>query len=166
MAVLAPSWSFAAPISCSLVHRSLDTDAAYEALSYSWGDPNCKRLISLNGLEFSVTKNLDAALRHLRYRQDERSIWIDAICINQKDNEEKSEQVKKMHEIYQRAAKVVVWLGPASPNSDIAFTFLAEASSKRLEFEEWLPRTWKDSNRLKCWRAIYDIVNRDYWRRV
>lgn len=166
LVVLVPSHSFAAQVSCRLVHRSLDSGTAFEALSYTWGDANRRRLIFLNGLDFSVTKNLDIALRHLRYRDDERYIWIDAICINQDDIPERNQQVTKMHEIYSKAAKVVAWLGPASSNSDMAFIFLAEAALKYLEIDDWLPKAWKDRGLTKQWRAVCDIISRDYWRRV
>ena len=166
LVVLAPSYSFSAQVSCSLVPRSLDSDVAFEALSYTWGDAECKRLISLNGLEFSVAKNLDIALRHLRYSEDERSIWVDALCINQDDITERNQQVTKMRNIYKRAAKVVVWLGQASSSSDIAFSFLVTAASNRCGIEDWMSKAWKSPNVSVRWSAIHDIANRDYWRRV
>jgi hypothetical protein len=83
--ILEPSQSFKAKVVCRLIHRSLDSDAAFEALSYTWGDGSAKRPISLNRDEFLVTKNLDTTLRYLRYVSDERAILIDALCINQYD---------------------------------------------------------------------------------
>jgi hypothetical protein len=112
--ILAPSRSFKAKASCKLVHWSLDDNAPFEELSYTWGDANPKRQICLNGRKFLVTWNLDTALRDLRYVEDEKIIWKDALCINQDDIPECNQQVTKMREIYQRAAKVVAWLGPAS----------------------------------------------------
>jgi hypothetical protein len=43
---------------------------------------------------------------------------------------------------------------------------LAEASSKKLEIKDWLPRTFRKSDRLNYWKAFYDLANRDYWKRV
>jgi hypothetical protein len=71
-----------------------------------------------------------------------------------------------MHEIYKKAAKVVVWLGQTSSSSDIAFSFLVTAASNRLEIEDWVSKAWKCPNLSVRWSAIHDIVNRDYWRRV
>ncbi|KAE8443757.1 hypothetical protein EG329_001437 [Mollisiaceae sp. DMI_Dod_QoI] len=51
-------------------------------------------------------------------------IWIDAICINQNDCDERSHEVLKMGRIYESAAKVVVWLGPSDDRNDDAFDFL------------------------------------------
>lgn len=73
-----------------------------------------------NGAPFPVTKNLAVALRHLRLRDAPRTLWIDAICIDQKNIPEKSEQVAKMARIYSSSKRVVIWLGPASPDSDLA----------------------------------------------
>lgn len=73
-----------------------------------------------NGVPFPVTQNLGVALRHLRLRDAPRTLWIDAICIDQKNIPEKSEQVAKMAQIYSSSQRVVIWLGPASPDSDLA----------------------------------------------
>ncbi|CAH0056736.1 unnamed protein product, partial [Clonostachys solani] len=60
--------------------------------------------------------NLHLALHQLRYETSSRVVWADAVCINQSDVEERSEQVALMGEIFQKAYQVVVWLGsePAS----------------------------------------------------
>src|SRR5277367_3747830 len=92
LVILKPSRSFKTEVSCTLVHRSLDSEAPFEALSYTWGDASSKRLIFLNERMFLVTKNLNTALRQLRYTQDERVIWIDALCINQYDIVERNHQ--------------------------------------------------------------------------
>lgn len=163
---LSPSRLFTAVLSCSLVHRSLDDNIVFEALSYTWGDANLRRYISLDGRKFLVTRNLDIALRHLRYVHDERFLWIDALCINQGDILERNEQVAKMRRIYQRATKVVAWLGPTSHKTDIAFHFLMEASSNRSEIENWFSKTLTNPARLRSWEALYDLIDRDYWKRV
>jgi len=113
-----------------------------------------------------VTENLDTALRSLRYTYDERVIWIDALCINQGDIRERTQQVTKMREIYSRATKVVVWLGTSSHHTKLAFDLLAEASLKKLEIEDWLPKTFQSSDRSKSLKAFYDLATRDYWKRV
>jgi hypothetical protein len=166
LVILKPSRSFKTKAICSLVYRSLDSEAPFEAVSYTWGDVSSKRPIFLSGRKFMVTENLDTALRHLRYTYDERVIWIDALCINQDNTAERAQQVTKMREIYGRATKVVVWLGTSSYNTNLAFDFLAEASSKELEIEDWLPKTFKSSDRSKSWKAFHDLATRDYWKRV
>lgn len=101
------------PISGALSVVSLAEAPTYEALSYVWGDPTVTLPIRVDGLDFQVTTNLEAALRHLRYRDGRnRTLWVDAICINQDDIEERSGQVQQMGDIYGKAQEVVVWLGP------------------------------------------------------
>ena len=58
-----------------------------------------------------VTGNLHAALQHLRSEQEPLSIWIDQICINQQDQEERNQQVMLMHEIFSNSDQVLIWLG-------------------------------------------------------
>jgi hypothetical protein len=65
-----------------------------------------------------IRKNLEAALRHLRLTQEARYLWVDAICINQDDMDERSRQVSIMSEIYSKASQVVVWLGEREEPSD------------------------------------------------
>lgn len=84
----------------------------YEALSYQWGDVEKKpRAISVNGQKLWITANLWQALIYLRRVGQSRTLWIDAICINQNDVDERSHQVAMMAEIYTNASKVVSWLG-------------------------------------------------------
>lgn len=61
-----------------------------------------------------VTQNLATALIYLRHTSEARILWIDALCINQEDMEERSSQVARMADIYRLAHRVVVWLGPES----------------------------------------------------
>lgn len=101
----------------------------YEALSYTWGSTKSHKAIftfhSDGGhRKLLVTKNLALALRHLRTTTAPRTLWIDAICINQEDIKERSAQVKRMASIYSLAHRVVVWLGPGSPSSSLAMSTL------------------------------------------
>ncbi|KAF1999779.1 HET-domain-containing protein [Amniculicola lignicola CBS 123094] len=84
---------------------------SYEALSYVWGDKNSTRSIVLNGTKFMITENLWLALRRLRDPYASRILWIDAICINQDDDDERSHQVSIMGKIYGKCTKVNLWLG-------------------------------------------------------
>ncbi|KAF8859326.1 heterokaryon incompatibility, partial [Acephala macrosclerotiorum] len=83
----------------------------YEALSYVWGESDPPCWILCNGQRKSVTPNLGAALRRLRYKEKWRLVWIDAICVNQEDLDERSQQVMLMRNIYSPARRVIVWLG-------------------------------------------------------
>ncbi|KAL2802430.1 heterokaryon incompatibility protein-domain-containing protein [Aspergillus granulosus] len=120
---LLPDQDTQAKIRCQLFTYPLQQSSKpgihlYEALSYVWGDQSNLRSIFLDGHGFPVTANLHRALLHLRDQLLERIIWIDAICINQKDLVEQGQQVRYMAEIYSRASCVIVWLGEAGDSSD------------------------------------------------
>ncbi|KAI1199853.1 heterokaryon incompatibility protein-domain-containing protein [Nemania serpens] len=104
-------------IDVSLSTVSLINPPKYEALSYCWGDASDLGLIFCDGKPFPVTKNLESALRHLRQSQDDRVLWIDAICINQDNLAERAYQVNLMRRIYQIAYRVLIWLGDKSEDS-------------------------------------------------
>ena len=116
-----------APLHCSISTYPLDSAAQFNALSYTWGPPgdgsHVVKIMSTDGEllgNLSVTPSLDGALRHLRALAggDTTTLWIDQICINQSDANEKTEQVKVMARIYRSARQVRVWLGPAADGSD------------------------------------------------
>lgn len=106
-----PARSFSAPIRCDLIDPKLPLKPKYEALSYTWGGKDNKKVISLDGQDFRTLENLEAALHHLRRPNQTRTLWIDAICINQDDTKELGEQVVQMRQIYEQAERVLVWLG-------------------------------------------------------
>lgn len=80
---------------------------SYEALSYVWGSDRKERIIEINGKHFRVTINLYDALQQLQLPDQDRIVWVDAICINQNNNKERGHQVRHMSNIYKRAARVV-----------------------------------------------------------
>ena len=103
---------------CRVFTRSLDDNPPFLALSYVWGDANDTRVILVNRQPFKVTRNLYDALMSIAEDDDSIIVWIDAICINQSDDEEKGWQVGMMGDIYEQASSVLAWLGPAADNSD------------------------------------------------
>jgi hypothetical protein len=97
--------------------------SSYEALSYAWGEARPVRKIFINGKRCSITGNLESALRHLRYKDKPRRLWVDAICINQADVDERNAQVKAMGAVYKSATQVLAFLGPEYDDSDLAFDY-------------------------------------------
>lgn len=91
--------------------QSFDEHPIYDALSYVWGDPSNQKPIRLNDNVFEVTENLWVVLRRLRDPQIRRVLWVDAICIDQSNKEEKSQQVAMMGEIYRGCQSAIIWLG-------------------------------------------------------
>ncbi|KAH8589519.1 heterokaryon incompatibility protein-domain-containing protein, partial [Bisporella sp. PMI_857] len=110
--MLQPSRDYSEPVHCYLVTHPLRACGKYEALSYVWGDALDRERIWCNETEFLVTRNLHFALQYLRYRNVPRRLWIDAICINQDDISERSQQVAIMHLIYHGARRVAISPGP------------------------------------------------------
>ncbi|OCK78033.1 hypothetical protein K432DRAFT_281275, partial [Lepidopterella palustris CBS 459.81] len=76
-----------------------------------------------------VTVNLKNALQRFRDSSRGRFLWVDAICINQEDVTERTQQVKMMTEIYSRAPSVVIWLGDGDTDTDKAMDVIATLSS-------------------------------------
>jgi hypothetical protein len=124
--VIEPSPSRDERISCSLLHRPLVHDTHFVALSYTWGDEKAEYPILIDGGVFYVRRNLYCALRELRSTSSPRTLWIDAICINQSDVPERGFQVAQMGDIYSLAERVIVWLGEGSEYSDLGFDAMAE----------------------------------------
>lgn len=91
-----------------------DKRTRYEALSYCWGKPHPTAPVTINGSSLKIREILASALRHLRLQYETRHLWVDALCINQDDKEEKSKQVLRMGETYRKASSVIVWLGEES----------------------------------------------------
>ena len=95
-----------------LLHVDLDTRPEYVALSYVWGTASDPEPFSCSRQDIIIGKNLGQALRHVRPESGNGLfIWVDALCINQRDIEEKNAQVAMMRDIYWFAEEVKVWLG-------------------------------------------------------
>ncbi|KAH6694887.1 heterokaryon incompatibility protein-domain-containing protein [Leptodontidium sp. MPI-SDFR-AT-0119] len=155
------------PIRCELSVVDLETAPPYEALSYVWGIPGPTLDILCNGKAIPVGPNLYSALRHLRggmgsyaleydaagiphiyIQASTRIIWIDAICINQADSDERSKQVLFMNAIYRKAQHVTVWLGEHEGSALTAMNILRKAAGySRLEAARNVPR-WHEERRI------------------
>lgn len=101
-------------IICSLHLTDLDEDCQYEALPYEWGIPTDNSyFVVVGGRNVQIRENLWHALWHLRDDKEGKVkvLWVDALCIDQKDNEERNHQVKRMARIYTRASLVIAWIG-------------------------------------------------------
>ncbi|KAH9210809.1 heterokaryon incompatibility protein-domain-containing protein [Leptodontidium sp. 2 PMI_412] len=141
----------------------LKTAPHYEALSYTWGDPTITRSILCSDGVVSVTTNLHDALANLRYKDRPRYLWVDAICINQTDSEEKSTQIPLMGEIYSSAQQVVVWLGRMTDDVTGVFSCLRK-------MEKFVPMYGYGSFNMDRfmrldYSAVVNLFQRPYFRR-
>jgi hypothetical protein len=103
-------------IHCSLSLSSLSEElmqpsCEYEALLYTWGSSERPQRVLIDDLDFPVTANLYDALREIRFRSKTRTLWVDAICINQDDISERHDQVQKMAHIFKASKNVLFWPG-------------------------------------------------------
>lgn len=137
----------------------------YEALSWRWGDEDNSQhtiMIREHGHMYQkrVSETLGLALKYLRQRKD-RILWIDAICINQKNKKERSFQVSMMSLVYTRAEQVCVWLGEDDDDSRKAFRFIREDISHLKDFD----RLCSDQKNAHKWRAFLGLMQRDWFSR-
>lgn len=109
-----------------------DNIPKYEALSYAWGTAEDQVAIRVGKKSASlmVTQNLADALVALRLPTENRCLWIDAICVDQENLEERSRQLGRFGDIYQLANRVIVWLGLADETSGLAFSALNDIASR------------------------------------
>ncbi|KAL5328088.1 hypothetical protein ACEPPN_005796 [Leptodophora sp. 'Broadleaf-Isolate-01'] len=177
-------------LDCCLEHESLINPSSYLALSYCWGDQNNSRSIQIGGYSVEITTNLAAALyavRRLRCSTATRGpvrLWVDAICINQADNEERSNQVRNMRQIYAKSSEVLSWVGSGAlsgfPPEAVEYLIKKQSLIQRLNeatsshrdaqmllddfssFSYATKEAWVE-NQLNIMDAFF---NQPYWKRV
>lgn len=215
------------PIRCSFEHVSLNAEPAYHALSYTWQDEslgtsftvppqperqtlphartwiNNQAFVLLDGHHVEVTRNLWAALWHLRRtilwsvrnpgsqgpEFDETLtvetptsytvnslFWIDALCINQENIEERNSQVAQMRTVYLKAESVHVWLGLEEPNTTQAIDILNSLALSGMKdapadvFESvgkfFVRNLLKDHALDGAWKVLTSLYKRPYWKRL
>jgi hypothetical protein len=124
--LLQPDASRNAELRCSLEETSLDVIGdgrrQFHALSYVWGAKTGTQPLFCDGKTILITPNCDSALRHLRHPKKPFVLWVDAVCINQEDLAERTQQVPLMGDIYQRAIKVIIWLGEGTDKTALCFS--------------------------------------------
>ncbi|KAL6244333.1 hypothetical protein RBB50_008575 [Rhinocladiella similis] len=120
-----------APISLRITQYALHRRPPYVAISYTWGNAARTHEIRVNGRPFRVRANLYSLLWHLRQRGESRFLWIDALCIDQANLEERNFHVQLMGSIYDSADRTIVWLGLPSEDrrQARALEFVAELAA-------------------------------------
>jgi hypothetical protein len=164
---------------------SLDESPYFEALSYVWGDPMITAPIQLRAsrrrssgdvgegpalsalpehgfqsTKWPVTTNLEAAVRYLRHESEVRILWIDAICIDLSNIEERNHQVPLMKAIYSNAVLVRSWLGSPSPGSEDAMAILKQLGQGIL-----LPKIRLGDRGLRNedLQSVIQVMRRPWW---
>ncbi|KAK5996170.1 Heterokaryon incompatibility 6-like protein [Cladobotryum mycophilum] len=144
-------------ISCDLFHTTRDNANSYEALSYTWGSVQTVKTVTVNGKNLDITKNLFVALGYLRQKDRDRTLWVDAICIDQSDHKERGHQVQQMGGIYKQADSVIFWLGIADYHVNVFMK-----SMQLLQDTSTAPecKTWKkqDDRWQGLWQKLQPIL--------
>lgn len=152
---------------------SLDSDKlpSYTALSYVWGqNVQGKYRISLDGSVLDITPNLDATLRTLSQLEDlsYQWLWIDAICINQDDSDERSFQVTLMRDLYSRAKRTIAYLGPEDDGTELGLSWLEQIDAARSlpEPSAWLEDAATSFQYDSEWSSLNSLFGRQWWSRA
>lgn len=158
-------------------------DLKFDALSYTWGSQAQTLTMVCNNHEMQVHHNLHSALPHLARRMGRGvsllPIWVDAVCINQADNEEKVRQIRLMNTLYGRAETVWVWLGCAEPEVQVhmprAISLLPHVVEQGRSREELkIPRNFRSHEVVDAlhglepavWTAMLHLLRNAWYQRV
>src|SRR5262249_25157585 len=181
------------PIHCSLkatlIDRPEDSPPSYQALSYAWGKDDATHEIFLHDIElplngmppeeyyrltmvqakprrFYIRSNLYKALKRLRSEGIDLWFWIDAICINQTDDVEKSRQLSKMLDIYSTAWNVCIWIGEhdADEVEPHPLDFIQNIVNLK-KLDRMVSGEEQDQRTLKSWVEFAKLLKRSWFRR-
>lgn len=166
------------PLSCSLKTCKLEEVAStFEALSYVWGLQPDGINIECDGHQLSIGPILACALHHLRHSTESRLLWVDAVCINQRDKDEKSHQVRQMGDLYEGVKRVLIWVGEDTRNEAIECFALVQDTVKVLtdiasqsDGIENIPTVTHNGgiidSRAEIWASVERLVNLEWFERV
>lgn len=150
-------------LQCALQDVAIDTKPQYTALSYAWGSPPAQHAIRLNGYRILIQKNLWKFLRQASQMNGAlcHDLWIDALCIDQMNGDERLRQVQMMPQIYAGASEVLVWLGPQYAASNIALETVARSRlGHRGQHALWKTLSSEAGS------AMMSLSHRSYWTRL
>jgi hypothetical protein len=165
------------PIRCATRVISLDQHPEFETVSYVWGDRKGEMAIEVSGQPISITNNLYAGLLQLRHVKEGRTLWIDQICINQWDLEEKAAQVALMRDIYRQCTQCVTWMGEQIRDgrevpirdAKAVFDFLRQVAVARVTPLSDLPVLFEQSDRGLAVRKAFEafsMYGNPWWSRI
>lgn len=164
-------------IRCTSSRKSIDDRHNYIALSYTWSsiphvmdypdDEDDEIEIEINRISVWIQRNLAVALSYLRLPQGQRSLWVDAICINQSNSVEKTQQLLLMKKIYQKAESVISWLGGGFNESSKIMRLISNVAhennpeqKRKLVLHELMDPNYDFRE------ALDSIFRRSYWYRA
>jgi hypothetical protein len=176
--MLSPKPGLQGELNGRLKTTRLSDAPSYIAVSYEWEGPQtragCELNLQIQDHIIPLKPNLAHALTCFQKNLTElKYLWIDAICINQANVDERGQQVQIMNEIYQQAHAVWVWLGPASHDSNLAMNVMDEVSMFPEDMKgehsrpiKWVNRVLYDSSYTAHRLALCHFFRRSYWKRL
>ena len=161
-------------ITCSVIQCPLSAAPEYEAVSYCWGDPRDQTQVVCDGKILNVPLNLRKFLLRTRAKGRQRTLWIDSICVNQADDDEKASQVREMHRVYRKASRTLIWLGQDSENSTLGIQFAlwlsklnAASEAEKKTWRYWWGKNWECYGIfLRQWAAFFELFERPWFSRA
>jgi hypothetical protein len=160
------------PLRISICEQELDGQTPFLALSYVWGDPIATQKVICNDKSLMITENLHAALRQMRKDGWQGYTWADAICINQMDSTEKTDQARMMGDIYEHAEMALVWLGKEEDDVHLGYNLMVYLCYKFQMLELFHSGPFRDPTSLEldqispeAWSAMVKLLQRPLvWR--
>jgi hypothetical protein len=137
----------------------------YDALSYMWGDPTPTDRIYLSDKALPLASNLTIALQHLRCASKPLIIWVDAICIDQQNYDERATQVQFMRILYRGASTVRIWIHEPGVDSDCAAMRALQSFPKDLKNDDSEVRKSMGDDP-SFWDPLIPIFTNEYWKRA
>jgi Heterokaryon incompatibility protein (HET) len=170
-----------APVKCSLFKTPLECAPQYEAVSYVWGNSSQRRIVHVNDGKIQVTANAFDLLKERSSFWFPRVVWIDSICINQRDEVERTQQVQLIGDIYRKAFIVTVWLAQSSCtmgfvdeltntiNAHLALDLLEELRlTEMIVFggKVAIYRAFASQRRSQRWYALMELLRNPWFDRI
>jgi len=140
----------------------------FVALSYQWGPADSLHQIIVNGQFYHVRQNLWDFLNVVREQSTRMLLWVDTLCINQHDLEERTDHVRVMDEIYKASVMVLSWLGTGDTEIELAFDLISSVwhSPDSADDYDKLPMVRPDQTAETTWQIIAKLCELSYWSRV
>ncbi|CZR67662.1 uncharacterized protein PAC_17561 [Phialocephala subalpina] len=161
--------NFGDDIQCELIDGWIEESIPYDALSYTWGSTERAATITVDGSIMGVTVNAYEALQQIRSKDESRYLWIDAICIDQENLQERGHQVQQMGLIYQKAERVFIWLGQGTKETDLVMDSMKSLHDIFIKKEGG----WRELARFRmsvcpagCYEGMELILSRPWFRRI
>jgi hypothetical protein len=184
---------------CTILHATLDDPPSFDALSYAWRDDSTLSpesqdidgILRIDNGSITIGKNLEMFLRMLQKDAGFcEYIWVDAVCIDQGNVEERNVQVLRMREIYEKAHMVLIWLGPEAGDGGLAISFLNEIGARVManrtswhsshakdepvqvetfwveEDSIWVKDELSADRTRDRWAALIKLFSRAWWHRI